>query len=249
MSNPERVRFLLYNIRYGTGSRQPKMPWSGYFSRTSGHLQEIIGFIKPLEPDIIGLVEVDGGSYRTRWKNQAELIARELGHYHAYRPKYRENGRISRYVPVVSKQGNAFISKDSIQDARYHYFEKGVKRLVIELEMENLVIFLVHLSLGFRIRHQQLAMLYELVKETKKPLIVAGDFNALWGEKEIGLFLAASGLRNVNLSGQPSFPSWAPKRHLDFILCSDRIRDEKFWMPGVTLSDHLPLVFDFSIAY
>lgn len=241
------MRFLLYNIRYGTGSRQPRAPWSGYFRRTSKHLNQIIGFVKPLDPDVIGLVEVDGGSYRTRGRNQAELIAQELGHYHTYRPKYRENGRISKYMPVIKKQGNAFISKDSIKDTRFHYFEKGVKRLVIELEMDNLVIFLVHLSLGFRIRHQQLASLYELVKGTHKPLIVAGDFNALWGEKEIDLFLAATGLRNVNLQGQPSFPSWAPKRHLDFILCCDKIKDEKFWMPEVTLSDHLPLVFDFSI--
>lgn len=241
------LRFLLYNIRYGTGRSMTRMPWSGYFRRTTSHLGEIIDFIKPLQPDIMGLVEVDGGSYRTRRQNQAELIARELGHYHTYRAKYRENGRISRFVPVMNKQGNAFISRDSITEARYHYFERGYKRLVIELELPNLVVFLVHLALGFRVRHQQLSMLYQMVKDTKKPLIVAGDFNAMWGEKEIDLFLAATGLRNVNREGQPSFPSWEPRRHLDFILCCDKIKEERFWMPKVTLSDHLPLVFDFSL--
>ncbi len=237
----------MYNIRYGTGSRQPRLPWSGFFNRTTNHLDEIIGFIKPLQPDIIGLVEVDGGSYRTRRTNQAESIATALGHYHAYRTKYQQHGRIARRVPVMNKQGNAFITRDTITEARYHYFEKGVKRLVIELEMENLVVFLVHLALGFRVRHQQLGMLYQIIKDTRKPHIVAGDFNALWGEREIDLFLAASGLRNVNRTGKPSFPSWAPKRHLDFILCSSQIEAERFWMPEVTLSDHLPLVFDFSI--
>jgi len=242
------LRFLLYNIRYGTGRRQPRFPWSGYLNRTTGHLQDIIGFIKPLEPDIIGLVEVDGGSYRTRRRNQAEIIASELGHYHTYRAKYREDSRITHRLPVMNKQGNAFITRDSIQNARYHYFDRGFKRLVMELEMEHFVVFLVHLSLGFRIRHQQLTSLYQLVKETRKPMIVAGDFNALWGEKEIDLFMAATGLRNVNRDGKPSFPSWEPKRHLDFILCSPHIREERFWMPEVTLSDHLPLVFDFAIT-
>lgn len=241
------MRFLLYNIRYGTGAREPRLPWSGYFRRTTRHLDEIIRFIKPLQPDIMGLVEVDGGSFRTRRQNQAELIARELGHYHTYRGKYRENSRISRRLPVINKQGNAFITRDSITDARYHYFERGIKRLVIELEMENLIVFLVHLSLGYRIRQHQLATLYKMVKDTKKPLIVAGDFNALWGEREIELFLAATGLRNVNSEGKPSFPSWDPKRHLDFILCSEEINAGRFWMPDVTLSDHLPLVFDFNI--
>jgi len=222
------------------------MPWSGYFNRTSGHLDEIIHFIKPLQPDIIGLVEVDGGSYRTRRKNQAESIAEELGHYHTYRAKYGQKGRLSRNLPVMNKQGNAFITRDSITDARYHYFEKGFKRLVIELELDDVIIFLVHLSLSFRIRHHQLSMLYQMVKGTRKPHIVVGDFNALWGECEIDLFLAAIGLRNVNREGKPSFPSWAPKRHLDFILCSEGVKEERFWMPEVTLSDHLPLVFDFS---
>lgn len=204
--------------------------------------------MKPLQPDIIGLVEVDGGSYRSRKKNQAEAIACELGgHYHTYREKYSQIGRVARRLPVVNKQGNAFITRDSIKDARYHYFERGFKKLVIELEMENLVVFLVHLSLGFRVRHQQLAMLYQMVRQTRKPHIVAGDFNALWGEREVDLFLAATGLRNANKEGKPSFPSWAPKRHLDFILFSPEIRDDRFWMPDVTLSDHLPLVFDFSI--
>lgn len=242
------MRFLLYNIRYGTGEKMPRLPWRGYFKRTTSHLDDIIRFIKPLQPDILGLVEVDGGSYRTGKQNQAEVIARELGHYHAYRGKYHESNRLGRYVPVMNKQGNAFITKDTITDARYHYFERGFKRLVIELEMENLVVFLVHLALGFRVRHQQLAMLYQMVKDTKKPLIVAGDFNALWGEREIDLFLAATGLRNINQESRPSFPSWAPKRHLDFILCSDRIQAERFWMPEVTLSDHLPLVFDYNIT-
>ncbi len=225
----------------------PRTPWGGYFGKTGGHLSEIIGFIKTLEPDIMGLVEVDGGSYRSGRQNQAEVIARELGHYHTYRTKYRENGRISRRVPVMNQQGNAFITKDSISDARFHYFESGMKRLVIELEMPNLVVFLVHLSLSFRVRHEQLGNLYRLVKTTTKPHIVAGDFNALWGEREIDLFLAATGLRNVNTKCLPSFPSWEPRRHLDFILCSETIQAERFWMPGVTLSDHLPLVMDFSI--
>jgi len=242
------LRFLLYNIRYATGSKQSRFPWSGYLQRTSGHLDEIIRFIKPLQPDILGLVEVDGGSYRSKKQNQAESIARELGHYHAYRTKYSEKPQFSGRVPIINNQGNAFITKDSIHDARYHYFTKGFKRLVIELEMENLVIFLVHLSLGFRIRHQQLSMLYQLVKNTKKPHIVAGDFNALWGEKEIDLFLAATGLRNVNRESKPSFPSWEPKRHLDFILCSSAIQERRFWIPDVKLSDHLPLVFDFDTS-
>ena len=90
--------------------------------------------------------------------------------------------------------------------------------------------------------------LYDLVKGTAKPHIVAGDFNALWGDREVNLFLAATGLTNANREGLKSFPSWAPKRQLDFVLHSQGIRTLGFQMPDVTFSDHLPLVYDFELA-
>ena len=164
------------------------MPWSGYFARSDRNLQDIIEFIRPLDPDLIGLVEVDAGSYRSGKANQAEILANQLGHYHCYRSKYAENGSITRRIPVLNKQGNAFVVKDTITRETFHYFQKGMKRLVIELEFDNLVVFLVHLALGFRVRHHQLQDLYNLVKEAKKPCVVAGDFNALWGKTKSNCF-------------------------------------------------------------
>jgi len=240
------MRFVLYNLRYGTGGSRRLLPWSGYFRKTSGNLQAMIGFLRSLDPDILGLVEVDTGSYRSGRRNQAETMAEALGHYHTYRCKYGESC-VTRLVPIMNKQGNAFLTRDTISNEQFHYFEKGLKRLVIELEMENLTIFLVHLALSFRIRHHQLNDLYSLVKGTKRPHIVAGDFNALWGDHEISLFLAATGLSNAAPAAQPSFPSWAPRRQLDFILHCPRIRPTAFSMPPVTFSDHLPLVCDFEI--
>ncbi len=219
------------------------MPWEGYFSRTSHRLDEITHFIQSLDPDLAGLVEVDAGSYRSRQCNQAEAIAKELGHYHTYMSKYHADSFANR-IPIMKQQGNAFLTRNSIANEEFHYFEKGVKRLVIELELENITVFLVHLALKFRVRHHQLQELYSLVKETKKPHIVAGDFNALWGEHEIELFQAATGLRNANTEGSPSFPSWKPKRQLDFIFHSPGVEIRRFWMPEVTYSDHLPLVCD-----
>ncbi len=239
------MRFLLYNIRYGTGGGF-RFPWSGYLRRTCNCLDEISRFIKELDPDVAGLVEVDAGSFRSRKRNQAEAIAAELGHYHTYMSKYHFDSFAHR-VPVMNQQGNAFLTRDSITHEEFHYFEKGVKRLVIELELEKVTVFLVHLALKFRVRHHQLQQLYSLVKETKKPHIVAGDFNPLWGDHEIELFQAATGLRSANVDNKPSFPSWAPKRQLDFVLYSPGVEMRRFWMPHVTYSDHLPLVCDFVV--
>lgn len=241
------MRFALYNIRYGTGAHRPLFPWSGYLSRTNGNLQSIIEFLKSLVPDIVGLVEVDAGSWRSDRLNQAGTIANALGHYHAYRSKY-DAGHLASRLPLLRQQGNAFLTRDTVKNKKFHYFRKGVKRLVIEMELEDITIFLVHLSITFGARHQQLGDLYDLVKHTRKPHIVAGDFNARWGDREINLFLGATKLVSANPAGAATFPSWAPKRQLDFILHSPDIHPTRFWIPPVTFSDHLPLVCDFEIG-
>ncbi len=240
------MRFLLYNICYATHGNQSKLPLIGMLGRTHNHLDEITEFIHPLNPDVIGLIEVDNGSYRSRKKSQAEVIAQELGHFHSYCSKYGTTSRWQR-VPIYKNQGNAFLAKDTIRGEKFHYFDRGMKKLVIELELEHVTFFLVHLALTYKARQEQILHLYRLVKETRRPYILAGDFNAFMGEDEIQLLMSASGLQNADKGMQPSYPSHNPKKHLDFILHSPEIQINKFWMPDVQLSDHLPLVIDFEV--
>jgi len=240
------MRFVLYNIRYGTGGGKIHFPLSSYLGRSEKTLDEIGDFLHNLSPDVAGLVEVDAGSYRTRKLNQAETLAEKLGQYHVYRSKYSEKSW-TRRVPIFNQQGNAFIVRDSGHKETFHYFDRGMKRLVIQLEMENIVFFLIHLPLSSRLRHRQLGDLYEMLQMMKKPYIVAGDFNALWGEQEVRLFLAATQMKNAHVANSPSFPSWKPKRHLDFIFHSPGIEIEHCWMPKVLYSDHLPIVCDFNV--
>ena len=124
----------------------------------------------------------------------------------------------------------------------------GMKRLVIELETDDVVYFLVHLALGYRARQNQLRELYDIIKSVDKPVVVAGDFNVLWGEHEIERFLAATGLVNPNREGTATFPSWKPKRHLDFILHSPELVTRDFRVPQVQYADHLPMVWEFDLA-
>ncbi len=243
------MRLMLYNIRYAAGAGAAfnlPLPGAGYLKSSSTNLRRITRFIKSMDPDVVGLVEVDTGSIRTGRVNQAEAIAQSLGHYTSYQSKYGEESLNNR-LPIVRKQGNAFLAAPRVQGERFHYFETGIKRLIIELELDECAIFLVHLSLKFRHRHQQLRHLHELVKDCPKPVIVAGDFNTFWGENEIYLFMQAAGLQNANFEGKPSYPSRAPRRELDFILYGHGIEVLGFQIPEVRYSDHLPLVCDFEV--
>ena len=90
--------------------------------------------------------------------------------------------------------------------------------------------------------------LYDLICDTEKPVIVAGDFNTFWGEDEIYLFMKAAGLKSANVQSLPSYPSRSPRKELDFILYQDGIKMRHFEIPKVRFSDHLPLICDFDVA-
>jgi endonuclease/exonuclease/phosphatase family metal-dependent hydrolase len=243
------MRLLLYNIRYAVGggaSMHMPLPGAGYVLGNQNVLPEITKFIKSVDPDIVGLIEVDTGSIRSRMVNQAEKIAADLGMNTSYETKYGEKS-LNQMLPIVRKQGNAFMASQRVHGENFHYFDTGIKRLIIELEMKEFAVFLVHLSLKYRHRHLQLRRLYDLIAATKKPVIVAGDFNTYWGENEIYLFMKAAGLQSANAESLSTYPSRAPRKELDFILFQDGIDLRNFEVPDVRHSDHLPLVCDFDV--
>lgn len=239
------MRLLLHNIQYGTG-RLRRFAWLEALLRTTSHFPNISRFVRHMDPDIIGLVEVDAGSYRAGRKNQAEELANELDFYHCHRVKYPDDG-LGRRVPVLNKQANAVLAREPILRTTFHDFESGFKSLAIEVEFGNLTLFLVHLALGIRARHRQLLELHDLIESCSKPRLVAGDFNTLSGGWELHMFLRATGLKSANANHQPTFPSWAPCRELDFICYDPSITPVRFKIPHVRLSDHLPLMFDFDV--
>jgi len=244
------MRLLLYNIRYAVGggaSMHMPLPGAGYVLGNQNVLPEITTFIKSVDPDIVGLIEVDTGSIRSRMVNQAEKIASDLGMNTSYETKYGEKS-LNKLLPIVRKQGNAFLAAPRVHGERFHYFDTGIKRLIIEMEMEHYAIFLVHLSLKYRHRHLQMRTLYDLIAVTEKPVIVAGDFNTFWGENEIYLFMKAAGLKSANADSLPTYPSRSARKELDFILYQDGITVNHFEVPHVRHSDHLPLICDFDVG-
>lgn len=243
------MRLLLYNIRYAVGggaSMHMPLPGAGYVLGNQTVLPDITRFIKSVDPDVVGLIEVDTGSIRSRMVNQAEKIAADLGMNTSYETKYGEKS-INQILPIVRKQGNAFLAAPRVHGEKFHYFDTGIKRLIIELEMDDYAIFLVHLSLKYRHRHLQLRHLYDLIQDTEKPVLVAGDFNTFWGENEIYLFMKAAGLTSANENSLPTYPSRSPRKELDFILYQDGLRVKDFNVPEIRLSDHLPLICDFEL--
>ncbi|MEN9705856.1 MAG: hypothetical protein RLZZ393_1735 [Pseudomonadota bacterium] len=243
------MRLVVYNIRYATGTGPAfhlPVPGAGYLRSSNRVLSRLTEFLRGLDADLIGLIEVDTGSVRSGMVNQAESIARALGHYSTYECKYGESS-INQFLPIVRKQSNALLAAPRVRNERFHYFDSGIKRLIIELELDDVCVFLVHLSLKYRHRQYQLRHLHDLVAASRKPVIVAGDFNTFWGSHELYLFQRATGLRSANASGLSTYPSRSPRAELDFVLVSDGIEVTGFQVPDIRLSDHRPVVCDFTV--
>lgn len=241
---------MIYNMRYGTGAGfrfHIPFPFGGFFRRTTKKLDSLIRFFRDQKADVLGLVEIDAGSYRSGHRSQADLIAQKLKQRPFCRSKYNRYSWWSR-LPLMRKQANACLCGQPVVYERAHFLRKGVKRLVMELELENVVIFVVHLAVSRRCREAQLADLARLVRRVHKPYLIAGDFNAFAGKVELRDFMRALGLSSANRDDLPTFPSRSPRWQLDFILHSPGIQVTHFEVArGIRLSDHLPLICDFEV--
>jgi len=243
------LRLVIYNIRYATGfgpGFHLPVPGAGYLRSNRRVLNGLTDFLRRQDADVIGLIEVDTGSVRSGMVNQAEFIATSLGHYSTYECKYGASS-VNHFLPIVRKQANAFLAAPRVHGERFHYFDSGIKRLIIELELDEVCVFLVHLSLKYRHRQYQLRYLHDLVEKSPKPVIVAGDFNTFWGTHELYLFMRAARLHSANTANVPTYPANAPRAELDFVLVSERIDVTGFSVPDIRLSDHRPLVCDFTV--
>lgn len=240
---------MVYNIAYGTGSPdafyERFLIGHRYLRTSQVHLERVMEFIEEENPDILGLIEVDTGSIRTKFVNQVETIANHLNHFHYSSVKYGEDS-FGRTIPILRMQGNAVLTRQKIPDSQFHYFPVGFKRLIIELDIEGVSFFLVHLALQKKIRKKQLTFLAEIARK-RENIIVAGDFNTFKGNQEIAQFKRELNLSNPNQKSQSTYPSWNPRHELDFILHSPNIKVTHFTVPQVRFSDHLPLVMEYHL--
>jgi endonuclease/exonuclease/phosphatase family metal-dependent hydrolase len=245
------MRFLLYNIAYGTGAPQSyahrAVTLHRYLKSPPHHIQMLHEFVCAQEPDIVGLVEMDTGSFRAGGHNHVTEMARLLSHDYLHCSKYHANS-IGRRLPILRHQCNALFANVRLEACEQHYLPHGFKRLVLEARVHGTRIFLVHLALNEHTRRKQLSWLGRLVGLSEEPVILAGDFNTFKGRHELENLKAVTGLKSANRERRATYPSWAPRKELDFILCSPAVNIDRFEvMHPVRLSDHLPLLLEYSL--
>ena len=237
------MKIIVYNIAYSTGL---KGSLRDYFLKCWRYLwarrktfNKIAEFLKKQNADIICLLEVDAGSIRSRFKSQVKMLAEKLFYpFYFSRPKYHPRS-ITRLIPTVRKQHDAILSlKKGSFNA--HYFKNGTKRLIQEFVVDNISIFVVHLSvLRKSLRRCQLRQLSKIIQKCPRNFLVCGDFNIYKGLSEVSEFINDNALKLV--TRHSTFPAFRPRKPLDLILASATLSVKAAGVENVPYSDHLPV--------
>ena len=254
------IRVLSYNIHKGIGGRDRRY-----------RLQRVADVIAHEQPDVICLQEVDRHARRSRFDNQAELLAEQfhpadkLFQFVFGKPRLgarRDTSNAGTQAHVEPGYGNLILSRWPFLE--HHQVSltlrtkkpRGAQWAVINAPAGPLRIVNWHLGLAERERQWQVRRLLEhhlFRPHAHLPTLIIGDTND-WRNTLIRGPFAVHGYQLVTSppSRFRSFPAYLPIGSLDkafthgpFESVHARIAHSKLARDA---SDHLPLVVDLALA-
>jgi endonuclease/exonuclease/phosphatase family metal-dependent hydrolase len=220
----------------------------------------IIDVIDYYRPGIVLLQEVDQHAKRSNGDRQVDVLGDLLGFRHrTYFPNVRVRGggeygnAILSHFPLT-ETSNIDVSipmkkRRSILHARYRFRVNGSGGN----HSRTVHIYNLHLGLSGMERKAQLRKFLGshpfVGLHHRSPIIVAGDFNDVWGT--LGKkFLVPAGFRGFNHPLR-TFPAYAPVRALDSLFVKGDIQILGVHRPRLKTakraSDHLPLIAELEI--
>lgn len=236
------LRVMSYNIQTGIETRY----YRHYLTRGWRHVlphstrQTNLDQIAHLTSgfDVVGLQEVDAGSFRSGYVNQVEYLA-SRGQFPCW------YSQTNRNLGKIAQHSNGILSRFRPLEVTEHKLPgmipgRGALVMRFGTPAASLDVIIVHLALGRRTRMRQLDFVAELLGDFEHT-IVMGDFNCLSSSPEIER-LCLRGDLTEPLHDLHTFPSWRPERNIDHILVSPSLRVEQAEVLDHPLSDHLPVV-------
>ncbi len=241
---------MLSNFAYGMGvdgsrlSYLVRAPLFFYAGRSRS--VELAKLVKREAPDVVGLVEVDGGSMRAGFNPQWQESA-EAGNYSVLaNSKYLPDSAWS-HVPILRMHMNAILYKNTNPiKGEILYLSLSMKRLVLRQTFNGIDFYLVHLALDFMTRRWQLVELAKLLIDSNLPRkkVIMGDFNSFRGRTELDFVLSAMNLKFASPVAVPTFPAYKPEKELDNILVSKEIEVVSYKVLPDVISDHRAIVME-----
>ena len=255
------MNVLLCNVGYLLGYRsclgylpRPRSALLGNSTVERQTLKHVGRLIAEVDADVVCLIEIDQGSFRTRTASQVEALLAHLGRRgasytaHAFN-KYGPDRLISR-LPFFRRLGNAVLCADDWPTIP-RYLTTGMKRLVIETRLPGEITLLTaHLSVRPGSRQKQLVELASMIRSryADRPVILAGDFNTYDGLEQIERFEHQTGLRRLQTGPtipRRPFDSFVVDSHaLDLVFSSPEVEVADASVIDSLVSDHRPVTLE-----
>ena len=234
------LKIMTYNIQVAMpshGMRHYIMhSWHHFFPhpRRNRNLHEIAKVIKPF--DIVALQELDAGSIRSKYVNQVDFLAEEAIFPYAEQQTTRNFGPFARH-------SKGLLCRYPIHNANHYILPssvpgRGITTFCIGSKATPLFVVNVHLSLGSKSQSEQLDFISQLIDQYQH-VIVMGDFNM--SPTQLQELDAFQSHLHLALSDEATYPSWKPKKQLDYILLSHSLKVKKAGVLNLSYSDHLPM--------
>lgn len=251
---------MTFNIAHGRGLGL----YQGFTSERKLRmtLSRIGQLVRDLNVDIVALQEVDEDSHWNRNMNLLRIIQEACGLPHA---EMGVNNRRSGRKPLA--YGNAILSRYP-----FHHWENnpfgsatlgGKGFLYAEVDVEGHYLPLINLHLDYRSRLRRLAQVENILKYLEGRAhpgipgqrlapIICGDFNAGQKHAEDAVnyllrFMRAHRIYHIYPAGKNTFPAYLPQRALDFIFLPDPYQAVHCEVLRTFLSDHRPVLLEFSV--
>lgn len=239
------VKVLSINIEGGVNNSK------GYFGyvttlfrnfvpHSNKPLYDLSEYINHEDIDIVALMEVDGGSFRTKHLSQVQILSKLTKlPYHSFNPTYKFGKLINQGDGLLSKfpEHNREYYKLHSKHPRYFEFATSF------INDQKIKLVVTHLSLGKKDRIRELKQIASVLSKDPTPKILMGDFNTE-NLDELEL-IKDIGLKPVH--NKKTFPSWKPKKSIDHIFISSEFEVITTYLCPLLVSDHLGVVVELKL--
>lgn len=235
-----RLRLLSYNIQAAADTRRYREYVTHGWRQVLPHREqrETLDCIAHLlkDYDLVGLQEVDSGSFRSGFIDQTAYLAASAGFPYWFRQINRRLGKLAQHSNGVLSR----VRPSEVSEYRLPGLPgRGALLMEVQTSEKPLGICMMHLALGRRARLRQLSYISDLVSHYSH-LVVMGDFNCGCSSREFRYLIERTNLQGSHCD-MMTFPSWRPSRKLDHILASPSLTVAKSEVLNYAHSDHLPV--------
>jgi len=203
------------------------------------HVRNVAEVIQRLDPDIVALQEVHRGTWQSRFRDQLAELESRTGLHGYFAPSYVRWG---------GEYGNAILTRGQIVRAQVHPLPclgepRSLLEVTIRIQQATITVYVAHLAtwgrLNAAIRAEQLQCLAEVVRTSRYPYLLAGDFNTGPHAPEMEAFRRKNVAQLASESIGPTFPLW--NEQIDYIFADHgwQVRASRAW--PINASDHFPV--------